>query len=49
MVRATFDGLKRENSPRMVASRRGKKVSDILPPREQSAPPTAEAAEATAE
>jgi len=34
MVRATFDGLKKENSPRMVASRRGKKVSDILPARE---------------
>ena len=50
MVRATFDGLKLENSPRMVASRRGKKVSDILPPREQSAPAEAgEAAEATAE
>ena len=47
MVRATFDGLKAENSPRMVASRRGKKVSDILPPREQTAP--AEHAEAPAE
>ena len=34
MVRAAFDGLKKENSPRMVASRRGKKVSDILPPRD---------------
>lgn len=42
MVRATFDGLKKENSPRMVAARRGKKVSDILPARE----PVAEAAEA---
>ena len=31
MVRATFDGLKKENSPRMVAARRGKKVADILP------------------
>ena len=38
MVRATFDGLKAENSPRMVASRRGKKVSDILPPREVAEP-----------
>ena len=47
MVRATFDALKLENSPRMVASRRGKKVSDILPPREQAAP--AETAEAIAE
>jgi small subunit ribosomal protein S5 len=47
MVRATFDGLRSENSPRMVANRRGKKVSDILPPREQTAP--AEPAEAGAE
>ena len=47
MVRATFDGLKSENSPRMVANRRGKKVSDILPPREHAAP--AETAEAPAE
>ena len=38
MVRATFDGLRSENSPRMVANRRGKKVADILPPREQAAP-----------
>jgi small subunit ribosomal protein S5 len=30
MVRATFDALGRQNSPRMVASRRGKKVSDIV-------------------
>jgi len=30
MVRATFDALKGECSPRMVASRRGKKVSDIV-------------------
>ena len=30
MVRATFDALKRENSPRMVAARRGKKVSEIV-------------------
>ena len=44
MVRATFDALKLENSPRMVANRRGKKVADILPPREQAAP-----AEAVAE
>ncbi|MEM6663066.1 MAG: 30S ribosomal protein S5 [Pseudomonadota bacterium] len=42
MVRATFDGLKKENSPRMVAARRGKKVSDILPPRD-AAPAEAEA------
>ncbi|MDE1174595.1 MAG: 30S ribosomal protein S5 [Parvibaculaceae bacterium] len=30
MVRATFDALKGEQSPRMVAQRRGKKVSDIV-------------------
>ena len=30
MVRATFDALKNEESPRMVAARRGKKVSDIV-------------------
>ncbi|MEM9724812.1 MAG: 30S ribosomal protein S5 [Pseudomonadota bacterium] len=33
MVRATFDALKKENSPRMVAARRGKKVGDVLPKR----------------
>ncbi len=30
MVRATFDALKKQASPRTVAARRGKKVSDIL-------------------
>ncbi len=30
MIKATFDGLKRSASPRMVAQRRGKKVSDLL-------------------
>lgn len=30
MVRATFEALKKQSSPRSVASRRGKKVSDIL-------------------
>ena len=30
MIRATMDGLTKESSPRMVASRRGKKVADIL-------------------
>ncbi|MEM7546057.1 MAG: 30S ribosomal protein S5 [Pseudomonadota bacterium] len=29
MIRATFDGLLKENSPRMVAARRGKKVAEI--------------------
>lgn len=31
MIRATIDGLQNEQSPRMVAQRRGKKVADILP------------------
>ena len=31
MIRATIDGLQHEQSPRLVAQRRGKKVADILP------------------
>ncbi|MCI4664174.1 MAG: 30S ribosomal protein S5 [Neomegalonema sp.] len=48
MVRATFDALKQENSPRMVAARRGKKTSDILPkrPDQVAKEPAADAAEA---
>ena len=46
MIRATVDGLKKEQSPRSVAQRRGKKVADILP-REDAAP--AAEAEAVAE
>lgn len=34
MVNATFDALKKMQSPRQVASRRGKKVSDIIVNRE---------------
>jgi len=30
MIRATIDGLQKESSPRHVAQRRGRKVSDIL-------------------
>jgi small subunit ribosomal protein S5 len=45
MIRATFEGLKLETSPRQVAARRGKKVSDILPKRDE-APVDAEASEA---
>jgi len=37
MIRATMNGLGREQSPRMVASRRGKKVADILPRQDQAA------------
>jgi small subunit ribosomal protein S5 len=36
MIRATLDGLRNESSPRMVAARRGKKVADILPKRDES-------------
>ena len=43
MIRATIDGLQKEQSPRNVAARRGKKVADIL--RKDEAP-AAEAAEA---
>ena len=46
MIRATLDGLKRESSPRMVAQRRGKKVSDVLPRAADAAQPAAEAVEA---
>jgi small subunit ribosomal protein S5 len=48
MIRATMDGLQKEASPRLVAQRRGKKVSDILPKVEAApaAPAAAEAAEA---
>lgn len=42
MIRATMDGLTKEQSPRNVAQRRGKKVADILPKRDEA--PVAEAA-----
>ncbi len=44
MVKATFDALERCASPRSVAQRRGKKVSDIIGKREGTTP-----AEATAD
>ena len=34
MIRATMNGLLKESSPRSVAQRRGKKVADILPKRD---------------
>ncbi|MCF6233229.1 MAG: 30S ribosomal protein S5 [Rhodobacteraceae bacterium] len=46
MIRATMDGLKKEQSPRSVAQRRGKKVADILPKRDE---PKAEAPAAEAD
>ncbi|HEY6703260.1 MAG TPA: 30S ribosomal protein S5, partial [Xanthobacteraceae bacterium] len=37
MVRATMDALKLQSSPRQIASKRGKKVSDILGQRKDGA------------
>jgi small subunit ribosomal protein S5 len=48
MIRATLDGLKKEQSPRSVAQRRGKKVADILR-RGDEAPEGADAAPEPAE
>jgi small subunit ribosomal protein S5 len=42
MVRATFDALKREQSPRSVAARRGKKVSDIMGRKREGEPEPAD-------
>ena len=49
MVRATIEALKQEDSPRGVAARRGKKVSDIVSRRRDSAGDAAAPAEAEAE
>ena len=45
MIRATLDGLTKEASPRSVAQRRGKKVADILPKREDGVESSAQVAE----
>ena len=45
MIRATLAGLEREQSPRNVAQRRGKKVADILPKREDNVESSAQVAE----
>ncbi len=45
MIRATMDGLRKEQSPRSVAQRRGKKVADILPKREDASDSSAQVAE----
>ncbi|GGC18494.1 MAG: 30S ribosomal protein S5 [Pelagibaca sp.] len=45
MIRATLDGLSKESSPRSVAQRRGKKVADILPKREDAPQESAQVAE----
>jgi len=46
MVRATFDALKAQENPRGVATRRGKKVSEIVARRRDQAGSTSEAPEA---
>jgi len=46
MIKATFAALTRTTSPRAVAARRGKKVSDLLGPRKDQAGPEAPAPEA---
>src|SRR6056297_3109869 len=45
MIRATVDGLKKESSPRQIAARRGKKVTDILPKRDEAPQESAQVAE----
>ena len=45
MIRATFDALRQENSPRDVASRRGKKVGEIVARRRDGASEEAAASE----
>ncbi|MCG7624799.1 MULTISPECIES: 30S ribosomal protein S5 [unclassified Epibacterium] len=45
MIRATIDGLKKEQSPRAVAQRRGKKVADILPKRDEAPAESSQVAE----
>ena len=37
MIKATFEALKGNNSPRMIAAKRGKKVGDIVSRRENTA------------
>ena len=43
MVRATFEALKKQASPRQVASKRGKKVADVIGKRADGASAEAEA------
>jgi small subunit ribosomal protein S5 len=45
MVRATFDALKGQSSPRQIASKRGKKVGDLLGRRNDGASAAADTAE----
>ncbi len=48
MVRATFEALKKQASPRQVAAKRGKKLADILPRRPDPAGAVVGAEEAEA-
>jgi small subunit ribosomal protein S5 len=43
MVRATFDALKLQQSPRLVAQRRGRSVAEIISRREGKGAETASA------
>ncbi|MBV0913134.1 30S ribosomal protein S5 [Anianabacter salinae] len=45
MIRATLDGLLAGSSPRQVAQRRGKKVADILPKRDEAPQESSQVAE----
>ncbi|EBA10203.1 30S ribosomal protein S5 [Sagittula stellata] len=45
MIRATLEGLSKEQSPRNVAQRRGKKVADILPKRDEAPQDSSQVAE----
>ncbi|MBV7380542.1 30S ribosomal protein S5 [Maritimibacter dapengensis] len=45
MIRATLNGLSKEQSPRSVAQRRGKKVADILPARDEAPQESSQVAE----
>ena len=47
MVRATFEALKNQVSPRTVAAKRGKKVADIIGRRTRGAGPEKDAAESS--
>ena len=42
MVRATFDALKNQNSPKMIAAKRTKKVGEIVARRDDSGKQAAE-------
>ncbi|MAM63800.1 30S ribosomal protein S5 [Maritimibacter sp. UBA3975] len=45
MIRATLNGLTKQQSPRSVAQRRGKKVADILPGRDEAPAESSQVAE----